>query len=492
VTPASELGPWAPLEVETTVEVLDGVPFLWWLGGGRALELHLGRSWRGHDDTDVGVLRRQLDAVWAALSGWGWQVAVAAAGQLRPWGGEPLDPDRHENNLWCRREGGNWQLDLTIGEGDETTWVFRRDPRIRWPMEEAVLRTADGVPYLAPELQLLFKSEAPRQKDDVDAREVIPELDPTRRARLADLLPGDHPWEQLLGATPMSLDPGRRLTDETETAEDTMTTTSGKASSDLPGKPPVVDRATWQAARDELLVREKAHTRESDAIAAARRRLPMVEVDGTAEVTGADGPVRFVDLFQGRDELVVYHSMWYDGAPSQGQCEGCTFNVWQMDDAVYLNARGVSFAVLTSGAWDEVAPYVDFMGYTQPWYSVRGVEESVGAEEGHIICFLREGDRVFLTYSTTGRGNEPADGALGLLDMTPYGRREGWEDNPDGWPEAPDAGSPAGGHGAPICWYWRADGDGHASWGPTSRPTPQWTRPGATPEQTLGRQGDHH
>ena len=105
-----------------------------------------------------------------------------------------------------------------------------------------------------------------------------------------------------------------------------MTTTPGNASSNLPGKPPVVDLATWQAAREELLVREKAHTREGDAIAAARRRLPMVELDGAVEVTGADGPVPFLDLFQGRDELVVYQHMWYDGAPHQGQCEGCTTN----------------------------------------------------------------------------------------------------------------------------------------------------------------------
>ena len=137
-----------------------------------------------------------------------------------------------------------------------------------------------------------------------------------------------------------------------------MTTTSGNASNNLPGRPPAVDLATWQAAREELLIREKAHTREGDAIAAARRRLPMVELDGTVEVVGTDGPVPFRDLFQGRDELVVYHSMWYDGAPHQGQCEGCTFNLWHLKDAVYLNARGVSFAVLTSGPWKEVAPYV--------------------------------------------------------------------------------------------------------------------------------------
>jgi len=185
--------------------------------------------------------------------------------------------------------------------------------------------------------------------------------------------------------------------------------------------------------------------------------------------------------------LVVYHSMWYDGAPHQGQCEGCTFNLWHMQDAVYLNARGVSFAVLSSGPWDEVASYVEFMGYTQPWYSVRGVEAPLLTEEGHIICFLRDGDRVFLTYSTTGRGNEPADTSLGLLDMTPYGRREAWEDNPEGWPEPAQVDSPIGGHGAQVCWYWRADANGNATWGPTSRPVPQWTRPGATPVETLGR-----
>jgi predicted dithiol-disulfide oxidoreductase (DUF899 family) len=258
-------------------------------------------------------------------------------------------------------------------------------------------------------------------------------------------------------------------------------TTTANSSSNLAGKPPIVDLATWQAARDELLVREKAHTREGDAIAAARRRLPMVEVDGTAKVTGADGTVPFVEVFEGREELVIYHSMWYDGAPFQGQCEGCTFNAWHMDNAIYLNARGISFAVLTSGRWDEVAPYVAFMGYSQPWYSVRGVEAPIATSDGHIVCYLRDGDRVFRTYTTTGRGNEPADGSYGLLDMSPYGRREAWEDNPEGWPEGRDA-----------CWYWRTDADGAHTWGPTSRPVPQWTRPGATPVETLGRQGEPH
>jgi len=270
-----------------------------------------------------------------------------------------------------------------------------------------------------------------------------------------------------------------------------MTSAAAPAGNNLPGRPPVVDLATWQAARDELLLREKAHTHAGDAIAAARRRLPMVEFDGTVPVTGAAGPVPFLDLFQGRDELVVYKHMWWDLAPHQGQCEGCTTAAWHVKDAVYLNARGVSFAILTSGRWDEVARYVDFMGYTQPWYSVRDVPAPVGEDMGQLVAFLRAGDRVFLTYSTTGRGNEVVNGSMGLLDMTPYGRRESWEDSPAGWPgtaAARDGEPTVAGH---ACWYWRSDAAGVATWGPTSRPVPQWTRPGATAADTLGRHGDH-
>ncbi|MCP2338310.1 DUF899 family protein [Actinomadura rupiterrae] len=259
-----------------------------------------------------------------------------------------------------------------------------------------------------------------------------------------------------------------------------MTNTPDDPTAALPGRPPIVDRDTWQAARDELLIREKAHTREGDAIAAARRRLPMVEFDGTTEIVGPDGPIPFIDLFQGREELLVYKHMWHDGAPHQGQCEGCTTMAWHLRDAVYLNARGVSFAILTTGRWDEVAPFVEFMGYTQPWYSVRDVPEPVGGAMGYITSYLREGDRTFLTYATNARGNEPATGSFGLLDMTPYGRGEAWQDNPEGWPK--------GNH---PCWYWRTDVNGNGDWGPSSRPAPQWTRPGATPETTLGRQGDH-
>jgi predicted dithiol-disulfide oxidoreductase (DUF899 family) len=246
-------------------------------------------------------------------------------------------------------------------------------------------------------------------------------------------------------------------------------------------RPPVVDFDTWQAASDELLVREKAHTREGDAIAAARRRLPMVEIDGKAEVVGPNGLVPFLDLFEGRDELVIYQHMWWDGTPHQGQCEGCTLAASHLQNAAYLHARGVSFAIVTVGAWAEVAPFVEFMGYTQPWYSVRDLPAPIGGDMGYFSCFLRDGERVFLTYRSTGRGTERFVGSFALLDITPYGRGERWEDKPEGWPEGQDP-----------CWYWRTDVDGNATWGPTGRPAAQWSRPGVTAEQTLGRDGHCH
>ena len=227
--------------------------------------------------------------------------------------------------------------------------------------------------------------------------------------------------------------------------------------------PPAVDRDTWVRERTSLLAREKAHTREGDAIAAARRRLPMTEVDATSLVTGPDGPVSFLDLFEGRDQLLVYKHMWHPGKPIEDQCEGCTLSIWHVHDTSYLAACGVSFAVLCEGAWDEVAPFVDFMGYTVPWYSVEGVTDPAVAaglvdERGLISAYLRVGDRAYLTGEVVVRGVEAIMTSLKLLDMTAYGRKESWEDSPAGWPRE-------------VGGFWRRDG----------RPVAQWTRPGATP-----------
>ncbi|WP_125775999.1 DUF899 family protein [Antribacter gilvus] len=235
--------------------------------------------------------------------------------------------------------------------------------------------------------------------------------------------------------------------------------------------PDVVDRAAWLEERNALLVREKAHTHEGDAIAAARRRLPMTEV-AVRDLVGDNGPTSLLDIFDGRDELLVYKHMFHTGMPIEDQCEGCTFSVWNLHDTSYLAAAGISFAVFCEGPWDEAAQLRDFMGYTLPWYSVAGVDDpALAGEFGTLACFVREGDRVFLTYDTTGRGIEAILPQIQLLDMTPFGRREAWQDSPEGRVGEHDP-----------CWYWRKDG----------RPTAQWTRPGATPVDPNIPHRHHH
>ncbi len=223
--------------------------------------------------------------------------------------------------------------------------------------------------------------------------------------------------------------------------------------------PEIVSRETWLKEREALLAREKAHTREGDAIAAARRRLPMTEI-ANVELVGDQGPTTLLEVFDGREQLVVYKHMFHTGKPIEQQCEGCTFSQWNFQDATYLNEQGISYAVICEGPWEEVRALRDFMGYSQPWYSAYGVEDPLlGDAFGEIMCFLRRGDRIFVTYQSTDRGVEAIMSSLKLLDMTVYGRQEAWEDSPEGWPQRP-TGS-----------FWRRDG----------RPAAQWTRPGATP-----------
>ncbi|WP_092666141.1 DUF899 family protein [Agrococcus carbonis] len=224
--------------------------------------------------------------------------------------------------------------------------------------------------------------------------------------------------------------------------------------------PDVVDREAWRAARLALLDREKAHTREGDAIAAARRRLPMTEVPNVALV-GEQGETPLLGLFDGRPQLVLYKHMWHDGQTIEAQCEGCTATIWDFHDASYPNARGISFAVLSKGPWEELEPFRAFMGYTHPWFSNRAVDDPLlgPATEGAYVSLLRRGDRVFATNWITGRGVEAMMSSMAIADMTAYGRQEAWEDSPAGWPQSPTFSA------------WRTAG----------RPTPQWSRPGATP-----------
>ena len=201
------------------------------------------------------------------------------------------------------------------------------------------------------------------------------------------------------------------------------------------GVPKIVDRSTFQAQLDALRVREKAHTREGDAIAAARRQLPMVEVDGTTRLAGARGAVTLLDVFEGRQMLIAYYFMWHTGHPAPEQCEGCTWVTTQVRELSYLHSRHVTYATFCQGPYEESARYRDFMGWEMPWYSAEGSLDTllVGRRAGrmHIVCYLRQGSKVFETYWTTARGVEAMDNSYRLLDLTVYGRQESWEDSPD-------------------------------------------------------------
>ena len=221
--------------------------------------------------------------------------------------------------------------------------------------------------------------------------------------------------------------------------------------------PPVVDRAAWQAALDELLVREKAHTRAGDALAAARRRLPMVQVPTNAAVDGGNGRVPLIDVFEGRRMLIAYYHMWHHGQPWPGQCEGCTFCASQMQRPEYLHARDITLAIFCEGSYQESHPYAEFLGYVTPWYSAEhAVELVAGRNFGFHACYLRDNnDRVFETYWTTGRGCETQLWSYGLMDLTVYGRQERWEDSPPGWPRIPEGQHQWRTHGRPIA-QWAA------------------------------------
>ena len=203
--------------------------------------------------------------------------------------------------------------------------------------------------------------------------------------------------------------------------------------------PPVVDPATWEKELAELRVREKAATRELDAIAAQRRRLPMVELpEYTLE--GEDGPVRLVDVFEDKPQLIVYNHMWHDGA--EWQCGGCTGFTSQFTRLAGLAKFDARFVVVTQGPIEEALAYRRRVGNAMTWYSTANSPfgSDVGAPPGGgfaVNVFLRDGDTVYRTWHTDGRGTEQLSFLFGLVDLLPYGRQEEWQDIPEGFPQGP-------------------------------------------------------
>ncbi len=232
-----------------------------------------------------------------------------------------------------------------------------------------------------------------------------------------------------------------------------MTERAAETLERVPNPPKVVSAEEWEVARGALLAEEKAHLRAGDALAARRRRLPMVEIEKDYAFEGPDGKASLLDLFEGYPQLIVYHFMF--GPNSDIGCDGCSMFVDNLGHLAHLRARDTSFALVSRAPLAKLEAFRQRMGWDVPWYSSFGVafnvDFRVGPEqpqpERHqdgetfgLSVFLRDGDRVFRTYFTDGRGVEPISSNWALLDLTPLGRQEEWEESPEGRPQSPPYG----------------------------------------------------
>jgi predicted dithiol-disulfide oxidoreductase (DUF899 family) len=213
--------------------------------------------------------------------------------------------------------------------------------------------------------------------------------------------------------------------------------------------PPVVSPAEWHVAREEVLAKEKEATRAGDALAAERRRLPMVRIEKDYVFDGPEGKASLHDLFEGRRQLLLYHFMF--GPNQDAGCDGCSMFADQVGHLAHLHARDTSFALVSRAPLAKIEAYRKRMGWTIPWYSSFdsdfNVDFGVSPEEPQpdayqdgesfgLSVFIRDGDSVFRTYFTSRRGVEVLGTVWTFLDLTPLGRQEDWEDSPQGYPQS--------------------------------------------------------
>jgi predicted dithiol-disulfide oxidoreductase (DUF899 family) len=201
--------------------------------------------------------------------------------------------------------------------------------------------------------------------------------------------------------------------------------------------PPIVSAHDWRQARHELLAAEKEATRALDALAAQRRRLPMTEFDTGYVFDTPAGHRTLLDLFEDRDQLVVYQFM--DKGPD-AYCPGCTAftNSIPAIGPERLALRGITWVTISDMPLAQIESYKERMGWTMPFVSSRGTTFASDCEVGEgfrLSVFLRGGQRVYRTYDTTSRGVDRILWVHNILDLTPYGRQEDWEDSPPGWPQ---------------------------------------------------------
>jgi predicted dithiol-disulfide oxidoreductase (DUF899 family) len=209
--------------------------------------------------------------------------------------------------------------------------------------------------------------------------------------------------------------------------------------------PAVATPAEWREALARLRLREKTATRQLDALAAERRRLPMVRLEKEYVFEGPGGSASLERLFDGRRQLIVYHFMY--GPDDDAPCPGCSRRMDDVGNLAHLHARQTTFAAVARAGYPALAALRRRKDWALPFYSSGGSDFNVdmgvaagGGDDFGISVFLRDdAHTVHRTYFTNGRGVEPA-GFRALLDMTPYGRQEAWEDSPTGWPQSPTHG----------------------------------------------------
>lgn len=210
--------------------------------------------------------------------------------------------------------------------------------------------------------------------------------------------------------------------------------------------PPIVSQEEFEIERAALLQEEKALTHALDALAARRRRLPMTPVEKDYAFHGPEGDAGLVDLFDGRRQLIVYHFMFAPGETAP--CVGCSSFTDNIADLSHLRRRDTNMVLISRAPLDELLRYRERMGWSVPWYSSQGsdfnrdfgVTTPDGRERFKLTVLLRDGDAVYRTYWTTSRGVDRLRLDFNLLDLTPYGRQEAWEDSPRGWPQGPTMG----------------------------------------------------
>lgn len=207
--------------------------------------------------------------------------------------------------------------------------------------------------------------------------------------------------------------------------------------------PRVVSQAEWQAARDAFLVKEKAATQANDALAAERRRLPMVKIDKNYTFEGASGKATLLDLFDGRRQLLLYHFML--GPDDAEGCPGCSMFADNIGHLAHLHARDSTLVFVSRAPLAKILPFKKRMGWSFPWFSSFGTDFNTdfgvtvnNKEQPGMSVFLRDDDgNVYRTYFNSGRGLGEVGSVWSLLDITPFGRQENWEDSPEGWPQTP-------------------------------------------------------